>query len=458
MNILGTVSELDQGATIEMHEVDARSFGGDFYRFHDGLNQGVGELIWCGKPYTFWPVDISEMKVEGDRPTRPTLRLGNHSGVVTRLCNDFDDLVGAIYTLRVTKARYLDSANFEGWRGYAVALEGDSTLTGPLPQSTRAVIIELQTPTETEAGKSASILSLVGGTPLAVSSVDGRLELHAGGKVAILAEASKGQKFTVSLSMENTAGKLTVRGHVNEAVVTLQTDAVYAEPVSMVIGGVSNQGLRVRSVATRAYGLSLQDIRAYVATGVIANPGTHYRFNLGTIRDEVTNTLLNAKQTETTTREEYYYSLYGMSRQAVERLDSIGSIYLVDWVKTNPTASIFEEFPAERFRIVRKASESPLEVAFELAPLHDVKGIKLPLKVVTENVCLHEYRGEFCRYAGPPRDINGEIINIPPDATEAKRAELLSRDDCSHDKRGCVVRFGRVLPIGCFLGAGRVGR
>jgi lambda family phage minor tail protein L len=441
-----------------MHEVDATEVGGDVYRFHDGLGQGVRELLWCGRKYTYWPVEIDELRIEGDRPSRPRLRLGNPGGLVTKLCNDYQDLVGAVYTLRTTKGMFLDSANFSGWKGYAVALEGSSALVADLPTACSSYFLELEAPSDPEPGKDARALRVAGAVQYAVGFQDGGLYISAGGERRALSSAVPGDKFTLAIRIVDRGGKVTITGLVNEAAFTWETQAGYSLPSAVTLGGVENQGVRIRTLIARQEQFTVQDIRSYVESGLVSNPVAHYRFNEGTLKEALTDVLMEKVNHKAELQEEYFYALYGISKHTVRRMDFLGSIYLVDWVKTNPTASIYEEFPAEKFRIVRKASETPMEVSFEMAPLHDVKGIKLPLRIVTENVCLHDYRDEFCRYSGPPRRIDGQEIVVPPNATDKERQALLALDECSHDKQGCMARHGRVLPIGSFLGAGRVRR
>lgn len=115
-------------------------------------------------------------------------------------------------------------------------------------------------------------------------------------------------------------------------------------------------------------------------------------------------------------------------------------------------------FPADVYRIDRKANETSQIVEFELASVIDQQGILLPRRQVLRNTCTHIYRvwdadeAEFdytkttCPYAGNNYfDENGNSVSLPE---QDKPSKLL--ESC------CKKRFpGQPLPTRAFPGVSR---
>lgn len=120
MNIEELVQTLSPGSIIEMFELDLRpitktNVSGDFYYFHQGLNDLNSPVVWQGKTYQPFEIraDGFEVTSKGTLP-RPTLEVSNVTGGITALVYDYGDLVGAKITRRRTFLRYLDAVNFPG--------------------------------------------------------------------------------------------------------------------------------------------------------------------------------------------------------------------------------------------------------------------------------------------------------------------------------------------------------
>ena len=114
MNIGGAIQSLDPGAVIELFVLDLRGWEHDrLIYFHAGTNRLDSDVIWQGQTYTRYPVQATgfEWKGEGTLP-RPRIAASNVTGIMSALCRQYRDLVGAPCVRRRTLVRYLDAANF----------------------------------------------------------------------------------------------------------------------------------------------------------------------------------------------------------------------------------------------------------------------------------------------------------------------------------------------------------
>lgn len=113
----------------------------------------------------------------------------------------------------------------------------------------------------------------------------------------------------------------------------------------------------------------------------------------------------------------------------------------------NPTEDDTAEFNDDIFYIDRKANENKNIVEFELAPLTDVQGVRIPLRQIIQNICSWKYRSTECSYTGT----NYFDTNDSPVA-------LLANDVCGKRLSSCKARFGQTspLPFGGFPSAGLI--
>ena len=65
-------------------------------------------------------------------------------------------------------------------------------------------------------------------------------------------------------------------------------------------------------------------------------------------------------------------------------------------------ADSLQEFPIDIYYIERKSQENALTITWELASILDLEGLKLPRRIITQNLCLWRYRGSECGYTGAP--------------------------------------------------------
>lgn len=94
---------------LDMSEADPEA---GFLYFHG--HERTGPIVWQGITYEPWPFEIDGLEKTGDRPPTPTLSAGNIGQALTALCLQFDDLVGAVLTIKSTLSKYLDATNFPG--------------------------------------------------------------------------------------------------------------------------------------------------------------------------------------------------------------------------------------------------------------------------------------------------------------------------------------------------------
>lgn len=114
MTIQQDIQRPSPGALIEMFELDISSITGtntlsDHYYFHDGVSASGAPIVWQGNTYNPWPVqaDGFDVTTNGTQP-RPQVTLGNVNGILTALCRDYQDLVGAVFIRRRTFGQFLD--------------------------------------------------------------------------------------------------------------------------------------------------------------------------------------------------------------------------------------------------------------------------------------------------------------------------------------------------------------
>lgn len=105
---------LEPGSRVTLVKLDmtAADPGAGYLYFHGHKQEGA--IIWQGVTYQPWPFEFEGMEKSGDRPPSPTLAAGNVGQALTALCLQYDDLIGAVLTVKSTLSKYLDAVNFSG--------------------------------------------------------------------------------------------------------------------------------------------------------------------------------------------------------------------------------------------------------------------------------------------------------------------------------------------------------
>lgn len=107
------VTQIEQSAMLDLYEVDLSRFGGNVYRFHDGMNGLLKPVIWQGNRYDPYPVQVTGLSMTAQGASaRPKMTFANIDGLLTAINNDYDDVLGAIVTRRQVMEQYLDAVNF----------------------------------------------------------------------------------------------------------------------------------------------------------------------------------------------------------------------------------------------------------------------------------------------------------------------------------------------------------
>lgn len=133
------------------------------------------------------------------------------------------------------------------------------------------------------------------------------------------------------------------------------------------------------------------------------------------------------------------------TRTLVKYLDAVNFPGGISPYTPDPTSFIEPDV----YAIDRKSHQDAEYCEYELAVAFDVTGVKLPRRMIIQNICPSVYRSAECSYAGGPVATDRDVATSDP---------LL--DDCSLHVSGCKLRFGAtaVLPFGGFPGASLIAR
>jgi lambda family phage minor tail protein L len=122
-------------------------------------------------------------------------------------------------------------------------------------------------------------------------------------------------------------------------------------------------------------------------------------------------------------------------------------IYLdaINFISGNSSADPTAYFPDEIYYVDRKSFESNTYAEFELVSALDISSIKLPRRLVIQNLCSWRYRSAECNYTGS--DMYTEMGGSTTDP---------NLDKCGKKLSDCELRFGTTgtLNYGGFPGAG----
>jgi lambda family phage minor tail protein L len=113
----------------------------------------------------------------------------------------------------------------------------------------------------------------------------------------------------------------------------------------------------------------------------------------------------------------------------VTRRRTLGK-YLDGQIEADP----LQEFPIDVYYIERKAEENALTITWELASILDLEGLKLPRRIIIQNLCLWKYRSSECGYTGAPL-FNQDDQLIPLTSLSAEAATLISTWQIMENRR-----------------------
>lgn len=115
-NTLKLLSNFEQGAMLDLYEVDLSKIVGEklILRFHAGLNQLRKAIIWQGNTYEPYPIKVEGFQKNGQGTSnRPKMSVSDALGLITGLANSYDDLLGSVVIRHQVLAEFLDAVNFE---------------------------------------------------------------------------------------------------------------------------------------------------------------------------------------------------------------------------------------------------------------------------------------------------------------------------------------------------------
>lgn len=112
------VEQLSVQGFITLYELDARTLGGDIYRFHGHKD---GAITFLGQTYKPIAIEADGLEMRGDgKASTPTLTIHNDINGVPQalrlLCLRFNDFAGAKLKVIHTLAEYLNSADEQNYR------------------------------------------------------------------------------------------------------------------------------------------------------------------------------------------------------------------------------------------------------------------------------------------------------------------------------------------------------
>ena len=110
-SIYGEIQRFDPEAVVVLYEVHNKD-SSEILRFHAGVNEFFGNIIWQGNTYTAIPIKAEGFDFTSDTLPRPKLSVANYAGAMSDLVQSFDDLIGYKVVRKVTLSRYLDAVNF----------------------------------------------------------------------------------------------------------------------------------------------------------------------------------------------------------------------------------------------------------------------------------------------------------------------------------------------------------
>ena len=103
------ILKLSMDTIVELFELDATDIEGDIWYFHAGSGELSNSIIWKSDVYVPTPIKMDGFKYTGKAELpRPKLSIANLEGVISALCLEYDDLVGAKVVRHRLFARNLD--------------------------------------------------------------------------------------------------------------------------------------------------------------------------------------------------------------------------------------------------------------------------------------------------------------------------------------------------------------
>lgn len=113
-NVIVEQNSFSPSALLQLFELDARSINGSRLYFHPGVNGKYEPVIFNGIEYTPFPIEVSDMEIDG-KGTLPriSIKAANVNGVLSLILANSSNLIGAKLIRRRVFARFIDDANWK---------------------------------------------------------------------------------------------------------------------------------------------------------------------------------------------------------------------------------------------------------------------------------------------------------------------------------------------------------
>lgn len=387
--VLAELYKYNPSALIELYEVDLTplqeyytSKGAPIattkYRFHNGVNQNLSNIVWDSQSYEYRAIQIDGVQASsGGEVPRPTLSIGNLDLRFTQLCRSNANLIGTKVTRIRTFVKFLDSSNFPT-TNLLLNTENFSlwSTLGFISVTNNAIIAPNGTLTADKIYESANTSP---DQPHAIYRTITGVPDNTKICFSVYLKAAERQYATVLIQDKNTTATLNGKTFdlLNGTVSSLTRNSVLNSGITPVGNGwyrcwvVANSATGTSAVTTRVYTDSDNNPNGLVYAGTL-NSGVY---------------------------------VWGAQAEYITNPTNTPSVYVpVGTVAGNPTADPNAKFPDDVYTIDRMAEEIPGQITFELAPAWDVEGVMLPRRQIVANVCPWTYKKDACTWA-----VNGVV-------------------------------------------------
>ena len=123
MSIYGEIQRFDPDALIVVYEIFKDGYEDNVFRFHAGVNEFNGNIVWQGQTYVAMPIQVSGFDYSGTEFPRPQMQVANFKGAMSGVVLELNDLLGFTVVKKSTLSKYLDAVNFKDGNPTANPLE-----------------------------------------------------------------------------------------------------------------------------------------------------------------------------------------------------------------------------------------------------------------------------------------------------------------------------------------------
>jgi len=167
MSLAAETHKLNPSAKMDLFTVDLNSIGvAETYNFYPGTDTDSAPIVYQGVTYTPWYIKVTGIDHRGTGASvRPEAEIGNALHLITDLCRQYQDMVGAQVRRRRTLASYViaDIAQYQD-EYYLIERRSKETL--------ETVTFELASPMDFLDKQLPGMVALASGCPHRYKSVE----------------------------------------------------------------------------------------------------------------------------------------------------------------------------------------------------------------------------------------------------------------------------------------------